>query len=70
MNIKTLRYNNRIDILTDEIRCLELNFSRNSYPRGKKHDNIEFIYSGRNDGVHRQRVGLMMSNEAAKSCLC
>ena len=29
---------------------------------------IEFIYSGRKDGVHRQGIGLMMNREAAKSC--
>ena len=29
---------------------------------------IEFVYSGRKDGVHRQGVGLMMNKEAAKSC--
>ena len=31
--------------------------------------NIEFVYSGRKDGVHRREVGLMMNKEAAKSCL-
>ena len=30
---------------------------------------IEFVYSGRKDGVHRQGVGLMMNKEDAKSCL-
>ena len=30
---------------------------------------IEFVYSGRKDGGHRQGVGLMMNKEAAKSCL-
>ena len=30
---------------------------------------IEFVYSARKDGVHRQGVGLMMNKEAAKSCL-
>ena len=30
---------------------------------------IEFVYSGRKDGVHRQGVGLMVNKEAAKSCL-
>ena len=30
---------------------------------------IEFVYSGRKDVVHRQGVGLMMNKEAAKSCL-
>ena len=30
---------------------------------------IEFVYSGRKDGVHRQRVGLMINKEAAKSFL-
>ena len=27
---------------------------------------IEFIYSGRKDGAHRQVVGFMMNKEAAK----
>ena len=30
---------------------------------------IEFVYSSRKDGAHRQGVGLMMNKEAAKSCL-
>ena len=30
---------------------------------------IEFIYSGRKDGVHRQGISLMINKEAAKSCL-
>ena len=30
---------------------------------------IEFVFSGRNNGVHRQGVGLIMNKEAAKSCL-
>ena len=30
---------------------------------------IEFVYSGRKDGVHRQGVGLMVNKKAAKSCL-
>ena len=30
---------------------------------------IEFVYPGRKDGVHRQRLGLMMNKEAAKSCI-
>ena len=29
--------------------------------------NIEFGYSGRKDGLHRQGVGLMMNKETAKS---
>ena len=33
-----------------------------------KSDDIEFVYSGRKDGVHRQGLGLMMNKEAAKSC--
>ena len=31
--------------------------------------NIEFVWSGREDGVHRQRVELVMNNETASSCL-
>ena len=30
---------------------------------------VEFIYSGWKDWVHRQGVGLMINKEAAKSCL-
>ena len=30
---------------------------------------IEFVYSSREDGVHRQGVGLIMNKEAGKSCL-
>ena len=30
---------------------------------------IEFLYSGRKDGVHRQEVGIMINKEAVKSCL-
>ena len=30
---------------------------------------IEFVYSGRKDEVHRQGVGLMMNKETAKFCL-
>jgi hypothetical protein len=30
---------------------------------------IEFIYSGRKDGVHRQGVWLMMNKEVGESCL-
>ena len=30
---------------------------------------IEFLYSGRKDRVHRQGVGFMMNMEIAKSCL-
>ena len=28
-----------------------------------------FIWSGRKDGVHRQRVGIIMNKASAKSCL-
>ena len=34
-----------------------------------KLSDIEFVCSGRKEGVHRQGVGLMMSKESAKSCL-
>ena len=27
---------------------------------------IEFVYSGKKDGVHRQGLGLMVNKEAAK----
>ena len=34
-----------------------------------KLDDIEFLYSGRKDGVYREGVGLLMNKEAAESCL-
>ena len=34
-----------------------------------KLDNVEYIYSGRKDGVHRQGAGHMLNKEAIKSCL-
>lgn len=30
---------------------------------------LELIYSGRSDGIHRQGVGLLMSKKASKACL-
>ena len=60
--------------MTDELRRFELDLlgvSETHIPGvgSMKLGDIEFIYSDRKDGVHRQGVGLMMNKEAAKSCL-
>ena len=60
--------------MTDEFRRFELDLlgvSETHIPGvgSMKLGDIEFVYSGRKDGVHRQGVGLMMNKEAAKSCL-
>ena len=34
-----------------------------------KLSDIEFVYSGRKDGAHRQGVGLIINKQAAESCL-
>ena len=73
-NVTTLKNDYRIDILTDEFRRFELDLlgvSETHIPGvgSMKLGDIEFVYSGRKDGVHRQGVGLMMNKEAAKSCL-
>ena len=72
-NVTTLKNDYRIDILTDEFRRFELNLldiSEISIPgvESMKLSDIEFVYSGRKDGVHIQGVGLMMNKEAVKSC--
>ena len=73
-NVTTLKDNYGIEILTDESRRFKLNLlgvSEAHIPgvgRMKLSD-IEFVYSGRKGGVHRQGVELMMNKEAAKSCL-
>ena len=59
--------------MTDEFRRFELDLlgvseTHISGVGSMKLGDIEFVYSGRKDGVHRQGVGLMMNNEAAKSC--
>ena len=64
----------RIDILTDEFRRFELDLlgvSETHIPGvgSLNIGDIEFVYSGRKDGVHREGVGLMMNKEAAKACL-
>ena len=64
----------RIDILTDNFRRFELGFLGVSETHilvagSMKLGDIEFVYSGRKDRIHRQGVGLMMNKEAAKSCL-
>ena len=61
-------------VLADKFRRFELDLLgvSETYIPGvgsMKLGDIEFIYSGRKDGVHIQRVGLMMNKEAAKSCL-
>jgi hypothetical protein len=56
----------------DEFKRFELDLLRVSETQGvgnMKLGDIECIYSGGKDGVHRQGVGLMMYKEAAKSCL-
>ena len=73
-NVTTLKNDYRIDILTDEFRRFELDLlgvSETHIPGvgSMKLGDIEFVYSGRKDGVQRQGVGLMMNKEAAKSCL-
>jgi len=56
----------RIDILTDEFRRFELDLLWVSETRipgvgSMKSGDLEFVYSGRKDGVNRQGVGLMMN---------
>ncbi|XP_065565846.1 uncharacterized protein LOC136030704 [Artemia franciscana] len=70
-NVTTLKNDNDIDILTDEFRRFErhlLGVSETHIPGvgSMKLGDIEFIYSGRKDGVHRQGVGLVMDKEAAQ----
>ena len=70
-NVTTLKNDHRIDILTDEFRRFLTGFIRVSETHipgvgSLKLGDIEFVYSGRKDGVHRQRVGLMMNKEATK----
>jgi hypothetical protein len=72
--VLTLKNNYRIDILTDEFRRLELDLlgvPETHIPEvgSVTLGDIEFVYSGRKDGVHRQGVGIMMNKEANKSCL-
>ena len=62
------------DILTDDLRRFKLDLlgvGETHIPGvgSMKLEKIEFVDSGRNDGVHRQGVGLMMNKEASKSCL-
>ena len=73
-NVATLKNEYRTDILTDKFRQFELDLlgvSETHIPGigSMKLGDIEFVYSGRKDGVHRQGVGLMMNKEAAMSCL-
>ena len=60
--------------MTDEFRRFELNLLgllETNIPGvgNMKLGDIEFAYSGRKDGLHRQGVGLMMNKEATKSWL-
>ena len=70
----TLKNDYRIDILTDGFRRFELDLlgvseTHISGVGSIKLSDMEFVYSGRKDGAHRQGAGLMMNKEAAKSCL-
>ena len=70
-NVTTLRNDYRIDISTDEFRRFKLDLPRVSETHipgvgSKKLGDIEFVYSGRKDGVHRQGVRLMINKKAAK----
>jgi hypothetical protein len=73
-NITTLENNYHIDILTEKFRRFELDLLGVSETHitgvgNMKLGDIEFIYSGWKDGVHRQGVELMKNKEAAKSYL-
>jgi exonuclease III len=73
-NATTLKNDYSIDILTDEFRRFELDLLRVSETHipgvgSIKLGDIEFVYSTRKDGEHRQGVGFMMNKEAAKFCL-
>ena len=73
-NATTLKNDYCIDILTDEFRRFELDLlgvSETHIPGvgSMKLGDIEFVYWGRKNGVHRQGVGVMMNKEAAKSYL-
>ena len=63
-NVTTLKNDYRI--LTDEFRRFELDLlgvSETHVPGvgSMKLGDIEFVYSGRKDGIYRQGVGLMMN---------
>ena len=58
----------RIDILTDEFRRLEpdlLGASETHMPGvgSMKLGDIEFVYSGRKDGLHKKGIRLIMNKE-------
>ena len=60
--------------MTDELRRFKLNLlgvSETHIPGvgSMTLGDIEFLYSGRKDGVYRNRAGLMMNKESATSCL-
>ena len=64
----------RIEILTDKFRSFGMNLlgvSKTHFPGvgGMKLGDIEFVYSGRKDGINRQGIGFMMNKEATKFCL-
>ena len=69
-----LKNDYRIDVLTDKFRWFKLDVlvvseTHISGVGSMKIGDVEFVYSGRLDGMHRQGVGLMMNKGAAKSCL-
>ena len=72
-NVTTSENNYRTGILTDEFRRFKLDLlgvSETHIPgvdRVKLGD-IEFVNSGRKNGVDTQGVGFMMNKEAVKSC--
>ena len=73
-NVTTLKNDYHTEILTDKYRWFELDLLGVSETHisgigSVKLSDIEFVYSGRKDGVHRQGVGLMMNKKAAKSRL-
>ena len=78
-NVTTLKNNicrivlkvSRIDILTNKFRRFKLDLLAVSETHitgvgSMTQDDIEFVYSGRKEGVHRQKVGFMMNKDTAK----
>ena len=73
-NATTLENDYRIDIMTDVFRRFDLDLLGVSEIHisgvgSMELGDIEFVYSGRKDGVHIQGAVLMMNKEAAKSYL-
>ena len=70
----TLKNSYRIEILTNEFRCYELDLlgvSEIHIPGvgNMKLGGIELIYTSRKDRVCGQGIGLKMNKDTAKSCL-